>query len=88
MMNQYNVLFANNGLGFGLLLPIIIWTLFWKGCALWTASKRDEKWWFLALLVLNTIGILEIIYIFYVAKKKWADVQEILTIKKSIPPVK
>ena len=82
-MNQYNVLFANSGLGLGLLLPILIWSLFWKGCALWIASKNNQKGWFLAILVLNTVGILEIIYIFYVAKKKWIDIKEILTVNKT-----
>ena len=81
-MNQYNVFFASNGFGW-ILLPILLWTLFWKGCSLWIAVKRDEKWWFLALLVINTVGILEIIYIFYIAKKKWSDIKDILTIKKS-----
>ena len=82
-MNQYNVLFANNGLGWGLLLPILIWSLFWKGCALWIASKENKKGWFFAILVLNTVGILEIIYIFYVAKKKLSDIKDILTINKT-----
>ena len=53
-----------------LLLLIVLWTLPWKGYALWKASKRNEKWWFIAILVLNTLAILEIIYIFFVANKK------------------
>jgi methionyl-tRNA synthetase len=82
MMNQYNVLFANSGWGWSL-LPILIWSLFWKGCALWIASKNNQKGWFFAILILNTVGILEIIYIFYVAKKKWADIKEIITVNKT-----
>ena len=80
-MNQYNVFLANSGWAW-VILPILIWSLFWKGCALWIASKNNQKGWFLALLVLNTIGILEIIYIFYIAKKKCADIKEIITINK------
>ena len=53
-----------------ILVPLLIWTLVWKGVALWKAARRNEKIWFVALLVLNTLGILEIIYIFFVAKKK------------------
>lgn len=52
----------------GALLLVIVWSLFWKGFALWFAAKRNEKWWFIAFLVLNTIGILEIVYIFFVAQ--------------------
>jgi len=80
-MDQYNAFFINSGWAW-VILPALIWTLFWKGCALWTASKNDQKVWFLALLVINTVGILEIVYIFYVSKKKWADIKEIITIKK------
>ena len=59
-----------------LLLPIIVWALFWKGYGMWTAAKHNQKKWFVALLILNTFGILEIVYIFKVAKIKWADVKE------------
>lgn len=61
---------ASSGIGAGLLLVLILWVLPWKGYALWTAAKRGEKWWFAALLVVNTLAILEIIYLFAVAKKK------------------
>jgi len=47
---------------------VLAWGLFWKGFALWYAAKRGEKWWFIALLVINTLGILEIVYIFFIAK--------------------
>lgn len=47
---------------------LALWTLVWKGWALWIAAKNDHKWWFIALLVLNTVAILEIIYIFAVGR--------------------
>lgn len=46
-----------------------LWTLPWKGWALWLAARRREKWWFIALLVINTLAILEIFYIFAIAKQ-------------------
>ncbi len=49
---------------------ILLWTLSWKGVALWKAARNEHKWWFIALLVLNTLAILEIIYIFFFSKKK------------------
>jgi methionyl-tRNA synthetase len=49
---------------------ILVWTLPWKGVALWRAAKNDHKGWFVALLVLNTLGMLEILYIFVFSKKK------------------
>jgi hypothetical protein len=51
-----------------LLAIIVLWSLFWKGCALWHAARRGEVWWFIAILVINTLGILEIIYLFGFAK--------------------
>jgi hypothetical protein len=49
---------------------ILLWTLPWKGVALWKAAKNSHKKWFVAILILNTMAILEIIYIFAFSKKK------------------
>ncbi len=53
-----------------LFVIMAIWSLAWKGTALWKAARRSEPKWFIALLILNTVGILEIIYIFFVAGLK------------------
>lgn len=53
-----------------LLFLIVLWTLPWKGVALWKAAKREEKKWFVALLVLSTLAILEILYIFVFSQEK------------------
>ncbi len=54
---------------FGLVaLGIVVWSLPWKGYALWIAAKNNHKWWFVALLILNTVAILEIIYIFAIGR--------------------
>ena len=51
------------------ILPILIlWTLLWKGLALWHSAQRKDAWWFVAMLFINTLGILEIIYLFGFAK--------------------
>jgi len=57
------------------LLLILLWTLPWKIYSLWTAVKNKHKAWFVVLIVFNTVGILEIIYIFFIAKKKWPEVK-------------
>lgn len=51
----------------------ILWTVPWKGVALWKAAKNGDKAWFVILLVFNTLAILEIIYIFVFSKKKYGD---------------
>lgn len=65
------------GLGFPLVisfvLVVVLWSLLWKGLALWRAAKRGDLWWFLAFLVLNTAGLLEIVYLFVVSGAKLSD---------------
>ena len=61
------------GAGLGVfLLPILIWGIFWKGWALWRAAKNNSRVWFVVLLILNTLGILDILYIFVFGKEKAA----------------
>jgi len=52
------------------LVIALVWSLAWKGVALWKSAGRKEKWWFIAFLVVNTLGVLEIAYIYYFSKKK------------------
>jgi hypothetical protein len=40
------------------------WTLIWMGIALWKAAKREHIVWFIIFLLVHTLGILEILYIF------------------------
>lgn len=47
-----------------------VWQLIWKGIALWRASKNNQRNWFIAMLVLNTVGILELVYLFRFSKKR------------------
>lgn len=55
------------------LVLLSIWAVFWKGLALWHAAKSNERWWFLVLLIVNTMGILEIVYLFGVRKLTTAN---------------
>lgn len=64
----------NQGFSNGLALPmmlLMIWSVFWKGLALWHSSRNKEPLWFVAILLINTAGILELIYLFGVAKIKF-----------------
>jgi len=70
-----------NTLPLWLLTIILVWSLVWKGLALWKSSKKNSPIWFVVLLVVNTIGILEILYLFIfseMGKKK----EEKKTVKK------
>jgi hypothetical protein len=42
---------------------VIVWDLVWRGLALWRAARRSQTVWFVVLMILNTAGILPIIYL-------------------------
>lgn len=50
---------------------VILWSLPWKGFALWKAAQLKDKIWFVIILVINTFGLLEILYIFFLSKHKF-----------------
>lgn len=56
---------------------IILWTLLWKGIALWHSARLGHKKWFIVMLVLNTVGIVEILYILLVARKYSVKSEEV-----------
>jgi hypothetical protein len=47
---------------------LLMWALPWKAWSMWIAAKKGQKAWFVALLALNTAGLLEILYIFVFSK--------------------
>ncbi len=46
-----------------------IWTLPWTGVALWMSARDGRKGWFIALLLINSLAGLEILYIFVFRKR-------------------
>ncbi|OWK26714.1 MAG: hypothetical protein US76_02745 [Parcubacteria group bacterium GW2011_GWA2_38_13b] len=59
----------NDNLIFLFLFLVAIWTLPWKGIALWKAARGEHRIWFIVLLIANTLALLEILYIFIFSKK-------------------
>ena len=54
-----------------LVIPlVVVWSMAWKGIAMWKAGRNDHLAWFIVLFVLNTAGILPIVYIFAFSRKK------------------
>jgi methionyl-tRNA synthetase len=49
------------------LLALVAWTLAWKGVALWRAARAGQSAWFIALLLINTLGLLEIVFLHFYA---------------------
>ncbi|AKG03549.1 hypothetical protein AAV35_001285 [Salimicrobium jeotgali] len=63
---------GKNGFNFKspLLLFVIIWSIIWKGIALWHAARNRQLPWFLSLLIVNTVGLVEIIYLIFFRKDR------------------
>lgn len=59
-----------------LVAAFLIWSLIWKGFALWRSAGLRQKYWFIAILIINTLGLLEIFYLFVIARKYKVEVVE------------
>ncbi|HLD97157.1 MAG TPA: DUF5652 family protein [Candidatus Nanoarchaeia archaeon] len=53
------------------IVVLSLWELAWKGVALWRAARNSHRWWFVAILLLNTVGILPMVYyLFFSGRQK------------------
>lgn len=51
------------------LVPLVVWDLAWKSFALWKSAKNNHLRWFVAICILNTVGILPMVYLAWFDKK-------------------
>ena len=66
----------------GFMFVILVWSAIWKGLALWKAARSKHTAWFIIILVLNTLGLVEILYIFVFSK--CCQKIEIIPTKKAV----
>ena len=52
------------------MIPLIIWSITWKANALWKAARNRQLGWFLFLFIINSAGVLPILYIYYYQSDK------------------
>jgi len=67
-MNFLNELSSYLGISKGLLIIILIWSAIWKAIGLWKSARLKEPIWFVLIFIINTMGLLEILYIFIFSK--------------------
>lgn len=60
--------FLEAPLGLTILVLASAWSLVWKAVALYKAGTLRHKGWFAALFFINTLGILEFLYVAYFSK--------------------
>ena len=65
--NAFGIGQFNTGMS-ALFVLILVWSIIWKGLALWKAARAGSKPWFIVLLIVNTVGILEILYLYVFSK--------------------
>ncbi len=64
------------------IVVVLLWIPPWKGYALWKAARKGETKWFVALLVINTFAILDILYIFIFSKDKKKEIPEAVVVSE------
>ena len=53
-----------------LICIVVVWEIIWKGIGMYQSAQRKNKFWFVLILVTNSIGILPLIYLLFFAKIK------------------
>ncbi|HVM59033.1 MAG TPA: DUF5652 family protein [Candidatus Paceibacterota bacterium] len=66
-------------------LAAAVWTVTLKGFALWYSARGGQKWWYVILLIVNTLGILEIIYLIWFRPKSFELEKETPSHSSSAP---
>lgn len=82
MINLQNIF--SGRFGAVLLLVLLIWTVIWQGLGLWRSSRSGQRNWFIAMLIVNSAGILPIVFLLFF----WKDRKEIKFLKKLKKPSK
>ena len=49
---------------------LIIWSVIWKSIELWHEARNKQLAWFIALIVINTAGVLEVLYLIFFRKNR------------------
>lgn len=63
------------GVLLAVLVALLLLTTVLKAFALWHAARNNQTFWFVALLVLNTLGILEVVYLVAFRKDKQSYIE-------------
>jgi hypothetical protein len=64
------------GIPIWIFLVILVWSSVWKLIALWKSARKNRIVWFIVLALINTLGILEILYIYIFSEMKSKPVEE------------
>ena len=74
-MEYTNINFLADALGASIWIVVLllIWTMTWKLIALWKSARKGALIWFIVLGLVNTLGLLEILYIFIFSEMSFKE---------------
>ena len=75
-MGYLETIATQAGIAVWLLGVILVWSLVWKLLALWKSARNNHLVWFIVMAVINSVGILPILYIFVFSKLKYKSVKK------------
>ncbi len=81
LINFSNFMSSNSLAANLITIAFYLWIAVWKCLALWRAAQLKQKGWFIGLFVINSLGILEIAYLFFFSKQDWQKIGQSLDIK-------
>ncbi|MBD3238196.1 MAG: hypothetical protein GF332_00955 [Candidatus Moranbacteria bacterium] len=53
-----------------IVVAVLVWTIPWRAMALWKSARRGQVGWFIFFILIQTGGLLEIIYLVFLSKVK------------------
>ncbi len=54
---------------YSILALLIVWEAVLKAIALWKSAQRKQLGWFLAIFIINSAGVLPLIYLVFFSRK-------------------
>lgn len=82
MDEYFTTIIEQIGMPIWLFITIVFWSYVWKLLALWKSARKGSTVWFIILALINTVGILEILYIFIFSKMKCCEIKKPQKTKK------
>jgi len=70
MYGSYSHYIGSSSVFLKLLPFLVLLDLVLRGLSLWRSAKKEQKIWFIALLIVNSLGILPIVYLILNRTKK------------------
>ena len=64
-MANYETMVMSDVSAMSAIILISLVALIIQGFGLWHSARNNQNWWFVAILVINTIGLLPLIYMLF-----------------------